>query len=253
MNSIPFLDDRYPVRTVYADSADWQRHADWQHLDTTHAALQDFVRTPLKRIVYAFEAYSGNVLDVSDEGDGFVEVFEVADALGLADGCDALATAAPGVMLCIQTADCLPLFLYDPNKHTAAIAHCGWRNICNGVVSNTIDVMAERYGTSPQNIVAAFGPGICEKCYEVGDDLVAAFSKRFSSDEAKSLFTPKANGKLLLDLRKAVSLELFRMGVESQNIHDVGICSYETEAYSSYRRNGPSEIGRQTLSGIVLT
>ena len=120
-------------------------------------------------------------------------------------------------------------------------------------MSNTIDVMAERYGTSPQNIVAAFGPGICEKCYEVGDDLVAAFSKRFSSDEAKSLSTPKANGKLLLDLRKAVSLELFRMGVESQNIHDVGICSYETEAYSSYRRNGPSEIGRQTLSGIVLT
>ena len=253
VNSIPFLDDRYPVRTVYTDSADWQRHADWQHFGTRNAALQDFVRTPLKRIVYAFEAHSGNVLAVSDEGGGFVEVAEVTDAMGLTDGCDALVTAAPGVMLCVRTADCLPLFLYDSKKHAAAIAHCGWRNICNGIVSNTVDMMAERFGTNPKDAIAAFGPGICGKCYEVGNELVKAFSKRFSPDEASGLFTSKANGKLLLDLRRAASLELFRMGVESENVHDAGICSYESEAYPSYRRNGPSEFGRQMLSGIVLT
>ena len=186
VNSIPFLDDRYPVRTVYTDSADWQRHADWQHFGTRNAALQDFVRTPLKRIVYAFEAHSGNVLAVSDEGGGFVEVAEVTDAMGLTDGCDALVTAAPGVMLCVRTADCLPLFLYDSKKHAAAIAHCGWRNICNGIVSNTVDMMAERFGTNPKDAIAAFGPGICGKCYEVGNELVKAFSKRLPASARMS-------------------------------------------------------------------
>ena len=124
---------------------------------------------------------------------------------------------------------------------------------------NSIPFLDDRYPVrtvytdSVDCVIAAFGPGICGNCYEVGDELTVAFSQRFSPDEVSGLFAPKANGKFLLDLRKAVSLELCRMGVELENIHDVGICSYESEAYSSYRRNGPSEFGRQTLSGIVLT
>lgn len=253
MNSIPFLDDRYPVRTVYTDSADWQRHAGWQQLGTRNAALQDYLRTPLKRVAYAPVAHLGNVLAVSDGSGGYSEGIGETGPSGLAGECDALATATPEVMLCIWTADCLPLFLYDPEQHTAALAHCGWRNICNRIVPNTVEVMAGHFGTNPQNVIAAFGPGICGNCYEVGDELTVAFSQRFSPDEVSGLFAPKANGKFLLDLRKAVSLELCRMGVELENIHDVGICSYESEAHSSYRRNGPSEFGRQTLSGIVLT
>lgn len=252
MKSVPFFDDRYPVRTVYSDSADWQCHDGWRHRDKRIAVLRDYLNTPLERIAYASEAHSGNVLAVSDEGD-FVGTSEGAGAVESTDEFDALATATPGVLLCIWTADCLPLFLYDPERHVAALAHCGWRSICNGIVTNTIDVMVGRFGTKPQNIIAAFGPGICGKCYEVGDELVEAFSKRFSPDDAKDLFTPKAKGKHLLDLRKAASLELFRMDVQRENVHDLSICSYESEDYSSYRRNGPSDFGRQTLSGIVLT
>lgn len=248
MKSIPFFDDRYPVRTVYTDSAVWQRHANWHQRPARDAALQDYLHMPLKRIVYASQANSGNVIAVSGEDDGCID----AVASGPEGTCDALVTATPRVMLCIWTADCLPLFLYDSESHVAAMTHCGWRNICNGIVSNTIDVMARCFGTNPSSVIAAFGPAICGNCYEVGDELLGAFSKRFSPDEASSLFTAKPNGKFLLDLRKAVSLELFQRGVESGNIHDTGICSYESQAYSSYRRNGPSDFGRQTLSGIVL-
>ena len=252
MKSIPFFDDRYPIKTVYSDSADWQRHDGWQHRDARNVVLRDYLNIPLKRIAYASEAHSGNVLAVSDEGD-FAGETKGADAAGSTGEFDALVTATPGVLLCIWTADCLPLFLYDPERRIAAIAHCGWRSICNGIVTNTVDMMARRFDTNPQNIIAAFGPGICGNCYEVGDELVAAFSKRFSPDGARGFFTPKAKGKHLLDLRKVVSLELFCMGIQKENVHDLSICSYESEDYPSFRRNGPSDFGMQTLSGIVLT
>lgn len=253
MNSIPFLDDRYPVRTVYTANADWQSHAKWQYRDARNAVLHDYLRTPLKRILYASEKHSGNVLVVSGENGNCLEVVGKANVLDLSSGYDALATAIPGILLCIWTADCPPLFLYDPGKNVAAIAHCGWRSICNGIVSNTLDVMVERFGANPESVVVAFGPGICGKCYEVGNELVEAFSRRFSAEELAVLFVPKGNGKHRLDLKAAIGLELSRRGVESGKVHDVGICSYESEAYPSYRRDGPSELGRMTLSGIVLT
>lgn len=253
MKSIPFLDGCYPVRTVYTDNSDWQNHAGWQRVDVRNAALQGYLNMSLKRVLYASETHSGNVIAISDEGDDCLEAADEAGVLGSASGCDALATAAPGIMLCIWTADCIPLFLYDPEKNVAALAHCSWRSICSGIVSNTIDTMVERYDTNPGGVIAAFGPGICKECYEVGGELVEVFSKRFTAEEVVSLFTPKENGKYLLDLREAIKVELFHKSVEREKIHDVGICSYESEGYSSYRRNGPSELGTQTLSGIVLT
>lgn len=255
LKSISFFDDRYPVRTVCTDNSDWQRHAGWQHADTRNAWLKDYLRVPLERFVYAREIHSGNVLAISGggDGDGLVETVEEADTPGLTGGYDAMATSVPGIMLCIWTADCLPLYLYEPGSHVAAIAHCGWRSICRGIASNTVGVMANRFGANPENIIAAFGPGICATCYEVGGELVEAFSERFPANELESLFSPRENGKYLLDLRKSIALELCRMGVQTENLHDMGICSYESEQYSSYRRNGPSELGTQTLSGIVLT
>lgn len=253
MNSIPFLDDRYPVRTVYTDNADRQGHARWQYRDARNAVLRDYFRMPLERIIYAPETHSGSVFAVSGEGDGRPETVEEDGVPESTGGCDALVTAVPGILLCIWTADCLPLFLYDPITNVAAIAHCSWRSICSEIVPNTVDMMSERFGANPESIIAAFGPGICGKCYEVGDELIEVFSKRFIEEELRDLFTHNGNGKCFLDLRKAVAFELFHKGVGFEKIHDVGICSYESEAYPSYRRNGPSEFGGQTLSGIVLT
>ena len=106
--------------------------------------------------------------------------------------------------------------------------------------------------SSPENILAAFGPGICGDCYEVGGELIRAFSARFSREELGELFRPKENGKYLLDLRQAIVTELIEAGAEFSNIFDTGICSYESESFASRRRDGRSIPCRQTLSGIVL-
>ena len=252
MQSITSFDNHYPVRTFFSDNADWQNNTDWQKSDRRKMILQDYLCVPLKQIIYARETHSGHVLAVLDESYENLGATQETSVSSSSDGYDAMVTAISGVLLCVWTADCFPLFLYDSCKHVAAVAHCGWRGICKGIVSNTIDMMTGRYDASLKHIIAAFGPGICGKCYEVSDDLITAFSNRFSPNEIRALFQPKQNGKYLLNLRKAIGFELSRIGVLPANITDEEICSYESVNYASYRRNGHSEPGKQTLSGIVL-
>ena len=253
MQSITFLDDSYPVKTVISDREDWQRPSGWQDADSRKNIIEAYLQTPLKRVYYARETHSGSVFSISDKDmSDTLETVSEACRIGPSGGYDAMVTAVPGILLCVWTADCIPLFLYDTAKHAAAIAHCGWRGICKGIVENTLEEMGRCFGSSAKNILAAFGPGICADCYEVGSELIEAFSARFSREELGELFRPEENGKHLLDLRKAITFALLREGVRSDRIHDAGICSYESEDFASYRRNGPSEASRQTLSGIVL-
>ena len=252
MLSLPFFDGAYPVRALYTDNEDWQRSEGWQDADRRKAALQDYLRMPLKRVVYAHETHSGSVFAVSSETGGSPAVREEIFFPSSFGGYDALVTDVSGILLCIWTADCIPLFLYDTGKHVAAVAHCGWRGILGGIVPNTVCVMTERFGADPAHMIAGFGPGICRNCYVVSEDLHEAFSGCFSPDEIKALFLPQPHEKYLLDLRMAIRFELCRTGIQPEEICDPGICSYESAAYASYRRNGPTEPTHQTLSGIVL-
>lgn len=253
MKPITFIDDRCPVRTVYSDKADWEKNEGWRQSDIRKSLLQTFLGVPLERVFYAKQVHSGNVLAVSNGSGGDLDITEEKASIGPVDGFDALVTDVPGILLCIWTADCLPLFLCDPVRKVAAIAHCGWRGICNGAARNTVRVMTERFGADPERITAAFGPAICGKCYEVGGELMESFSGCFSRDEISQLFSPKKNGKYFLDIRKAVTIELVRMGIRAEEIHDTGICTFESKNYVSYRREGRVETVREILSGIVLT
>ncbi len=251
MHSISFLDGRYPLKTLISGKEDWQRHTGWQDDDSRKRIMEACLPIPLRRISYAPETHSGSVFAISEDGGSFAAVEERL-ILGPAGGYDAMITAVPGILLCVWTADCVPLFLYDTGKHAAAIAHCGWRGICSGIVGNTVEGMRRCFGTDPREIAAALGPGICGDCYEVGGELREFFSERFAAHELDALFRPLKSGQYLLDLRRAILMELTRAGAEPSNLCDTGICSYESEAFASYRRDGRSVPGRQTLSGIVL-
>ena len=197
MQSITYIDDRCPARTVYSDKADLQKNEGWQLSDTRKSLLQTFLGTPLRRVFYICQVHSGNVLAISDGKDGDFDITGEKAGIGPSDGYDAMVTDVPGALLCIWTADCLPLFLCDPVRRVASVAHCGWRGICNGVVRNTVRVMTDRFGADPEHITAALGPAICGKCYEVGGELKEDFSRYFSGDEISQLFYPKKNGKYL--------------------------------------------------------
>ncbi len=252
MRSLAFFDERYPVRTVFTDNGDLSVFAGLLTEDAVKSPLQDYLRTPLRSVMIADERHSANVLAVSGQAGKRRRMTEYNGGANSDGGYDALVTDEPGILLCVRTADCLPLFLYDTEKHVAAIAHCGRIGVCGGIVSRTVGVMTARFGAAPAHLVAAFGPGICAGCYEVGGEVIAAFSERFPRRELEELFRAKQNGKYLLDLGRAAAFELMRAGVPAENIRGVEVCSYESENYPSYRRGGKTDFDRQTLSGIVL-
>ena len=146
---------------------------------------------------------------------------------------DAAVGDGPGVILGIETADCLPVLLVDPRRGLVAAAHAGWRGTAAGVVSQALAALRQR-GSAPRDVLAAMGPGIGPCCYEVGDELRAAFGP-----PGERFFRRGPGGRAHLDLRAANVRQLEAGGVSSERIHHVADCTAcSVERYYSYRRDG---------------
>src|SRR6516165_6868811 len=81
---------------------------------------------------------------------------------------DASLTARPGLLLGIQTADCVPILLVDPRKRAVAAVHAGWRGTLARIAEKAVGRMQLEFGSKPTNLLAALGPAIGPCCYEVG-------------------------------------------------------------------------------------
>jgi len=88
---------------------------------------------------------------------------------------DALLTNAPGLLLVIRTADCLPVLLFDEPNQAVAAVHCGWRGTERRILEKAVRAMGEAYGSKPEEMIAALGPCIGPACYEVGPEVRDAY------------------------------------------------------------------------------
>ncbi len=129
-------------------------------------------------------------------------------------GCDALITDTPDVLLCVTAADCLSVFLVDPVHCAIGLAHSGWRGTAGRIVPNTLAAMTARFGTRPQECLAAIGPGISGPGYEVDAPVFNTFSEPLDS----GIFTPTRPGHWLLDLTVAVQQQLLSCGVPLETL-----------------------------------
>lgn len=124
----------------------------------------------------------------------------------------------------LNFADCTPVILYDTNKKIGAISHAGWRGTVQRIVPKTIEKMQ----SNPQDIIAVIGPAICEKCYEVGEDV---FKQLRSSVQD---FTGLSKG-FNVDLKRINARQLEEMGVKQ-----IDICPYctscDNDIFFSYRK-----------------
>lgn len=164
---------------------------------------------------------------------------------------DALITNEPGLFVCVQTADCVPILLFDPQKKVVAAIHAGWRGTVSKIVQKTIQQMSEKFGCQPTDIVAGIGPSIHMHAYEVGPEVVATVALNFSNSPA--LLKPSLNsGKAYFDLWEANKTVLIESGIQEENIEIMGLCSFEHAGlFYSARRDG-TDTGRM-VSGISLT
>ncbi len=142
---------------------------------------------------------------------------------------DAIVSSVKGV-LAVQTADCVPILLASPSTGVVAAIHAGWRSLAKDIVRKAVRAMGEK-GAAAADIVAAIGPCICLKCYEVGEEVAKCFPE--SADPIR-----KKRGKYLLDLGLAAEVSLIGAGLTSDNIDRIDACtSCSPDTLFSHRRD----------------
>lgn len=173
---------------------------------------------------------------------------------------DALITSAPGLLLAIQTADCIPILLVDPRSRAVAAVHAGWRGTLARIAAKALGRMQMEFCSNPSNVYAAIGPGIGRCCYEVGPDVVKEYAAKFSEARHwfEGPFEALASGedpnplpwltmmppghqppapRCLLDLKAANAAILLAAGVPKKNVFISDLCtSCRTDLFFSYRR-----------------
>ena len=160
---------------------------------------------------------------------------------------DAVVTHLKDFCLCVSTADCVPVLLYDKEKEVIAAVHAGWRGTVGRIVEKTIEVMKSHYGSEGKDLVACIGPSISLESFEVGDEVYAAFEEAgFDMSRIARRYE-----KWHLDLWEANRVQLLANGVLPEHIEVAGICTFQRhEDFFSARRLGIKS-GR-ILSGIML-
>src|SRR5581483_8499390 len=93
---------------------------------------------------------------------------------------DASISRRAGLLLGIQTADCVPILLADPRRKIVAAVHAGWRGTLARIALKTLGRMRLEFGTNPEDVLAALGPAIGSCCYEVGPEVAQAFLGQFA-------------------------------------------------------------------------
>jgi YfiH family protein len=162
---------------------------------------------------------------------------------------DALVTNKTGICLCVQTADCVPILLFDPINNVIAAVHAGWRGTVKKIVEIAVQKMVQKYKSSSENIVAAIGPSISADIYEVGNEVVEEVKK--SIPNAELLLHKNSSGKYHVNLWEANRQILLKNGLSEKHIENLGECSFsQGSKYFSARKEG-IDTGRM-VSGIMI-
>ncbi len=172
----------------------------------------------------------------------FVEAAPRSQLIG-----DGLITSTPGLLLAIQTADCLPIILVDSKHHAVGVFHAGWRGTLKRIVGKGVGEMRRRFATRPGDLKAAIGPGIQGCCYQVGQEVRDQFESQFAyaaklfreveeSDPVREKYPmlfltarPPGHGelpkKIFLDLVEANRQQLLAAGVPAKGIEASPLCT----------------------------
>jgi len=171
---------------------------------------------------------------------------------------DGQITAEPGLLLAVQTADCIPVLVADRRQRIVAAFHAGWRGTVKRIVETGVGRMRLAYGSRPADLIAAIGPGASACCYAVGEEVLTELESQFSyarelfhevfaSDPVKTKYpmlflTQRAPGhspigpSLHVDLVEANRRQLLDCGLSPRSIQVVGGCTQcQGELFFSHR------------------
>ena len=222
------------VATFFSDrSVDFVLKSDQADLTTAQKEyLSEQLGFPIPPIVNIRQVHGDRVIIASEE--------DLKSRGGPLPEADGIITNFSGIPIVVRTADCLPVFIFDPEKNCIGLVHAGWRGTAKQIALKAAQAMRDNWACSPQDLQILLGPAIRSCCYEVGPEL-----KNFSSEEIVA-----RDNKIFLDLILANRRQLLRYGVKPINIFDSEIYTCCDKSYFSYRREGQGT-GRH-ISVIVL-
>jgi YfiH family protein len=202
------------------------RNNGFKHPDDWEAVARAF-GICIDRVVTVDQVHGENIVTVDDLN--FRDVRTVH--------ADALITDVPGIAIGVETADCVPVLLFDPRKPAVAAVHAGWRSTVKKIVQKAVHRMHEEFGSEPARLIAAIGPAIGPECYEVDEPVMGRVREAFSF--WSEVAAPRGNDRWSLDLIKANKLELLQIGLAEQNVHALGLCtSCRRDLFYSFRAEG---------------
>ncbi|HQO75625.1 MAG TPA: peptidoglycan editing factor PgeF [Candidatus Saccharicenans sp.] len=163
---------------------------------------------------------------------------------------DGLITARPELFLIVKTADCLPVFLVDTKHRVVAALHGGWRGTGGRIAEAAFELMRKSFSTRPEGTLAALGPAIEARCYEVGQEVYDFFLRQDFPADGIFLSGDKP-GHFYLNLRAANRWLLTRIiGLPAENIYSLELCTFCKPQLLSHRRQPADQTRLINFIGI---
>jgi len=257
---IPWLVHGFSTRTGGVTTAYRpQQRVGELNLGFTQSDTQENVLENRRRFLQALDAPDAKLVTMRQIHSSLVRRMKGADA-DRTPGWkgDGMMTDTPGLLLAIQTADCIPVLVADRKRRAVAAFHAGWRGTLKRIVESGVNRMRVEFGSRPEDLVAAIGPGIGACCYAVGEEVRTEFASQFAytpdlffevsdSDPVREKYpllflTARAPGhsnlgpSLHLDLMEANRRQLVDAGLRAEAITVIGECTRcQNNRYFSYR------------------
>lgn len=168
-----------------------------------------------RNIVVPKQVHSNNVI-IGTKAGNFIDT-------------DGIVTNNKDLILSIQVADCIPIYLFDKQNYNIGLVHAGWRGVTAGIIENSIERMKE-LDSQPIKIEILLGPSIRQCCFEIGPEVGKLFDNKFQEIGK--------GDRTQLDLQSVVMQKLINMDIQSKNISDINECTCCSEQYHSFRRDG---------------
>lgn len=156
-------------------------------------------------------------------------IFQSEQIINIGQEGDAIISSLKNEMIIVKLADCGGVLFFDPIQKIIAAVHSGWKGTQKNIVGKTITKMINIYGSNPQNILCYVSPLASQKNYEVGNEFIKYFDKKYLIEKSNKIF---------FDNRLAIYDQLITNGIFHSNIEVSDICTIEDVNFHSYRRDG---------------
>ena len=206
--------------------------------------LSELTGIGMDRMVRVRQFHTDEVLaaSVEDGGEGITKPV-------LEKYYDAIISDSDELMLCVVTADCTPVHLYDPVHKVIGMVHSGRTGTMKDITAKALNRMRKLYGTLPEDTLCIIGPHLCQDHHEVNACDIEGFYDNFSAAEIDR-FVKTRGDKCYVDMETAIRISLGRLGFKDENIIECSRCTYEEPELYSWRRDHDKT--KRVLSFIAM-